>query len=168
MALVKCKECGTDISTDAKACPKCGAKQRRTSAFTAAVVIGIIGWIALQNIDNDGGGGISTAATRPEPPDPRKVALEKTTLRFAWQKGGFNNVMLADFTIKNGGPRPIKDILVRCHQSSKSGTMLSKTEETIYDVVPAGKTKIFRGVNMGLIHSQADASDCAIKDLVVS
>ena len=26
MALIPCKECGNEVSTDAKACPKCGAK----------------------------------------------------------------------------------------------------------------------------------------------
>ncbi|WP_412514572.1 MULTISPECIES: zinc-ribbon domain-containing protein [Shewanella] len=26
MALVKCKECGEEVSTKAKTCPKCGAK----------------------------------------------------------------------------------------------------------------------------------------------
>lgn len=30
MALVKCKECGAEISTTAKVCPRCGAKQKRT------------------------------------------------------------------------------------------------------------------------------------------
>lgn len=35
MALIKCKECGTNISTKAKACPSCGAvAPKRTSIFT--------------------------------------------------------------------------------------------------------------------------------------
>lgn len=29
MALIKCKECGGEVSTKAKACPKCGAKVPR-------------------------------------------------------------------------------------------------------------------------------------------
>lgn len=42
MALVKCEECGADISSEAVACPQCGKKIPRTSAFTKfmAVVIG--------------------------------------------------------------------------------------------------------------------------------
>jgi RNA polymerase subunit RPABC4/transcription elongation factor Spt4 len=35
MALVKCKECGKEFSTDAKACPNCG--KRRTSKITKIV-----------------------------------------------------------------------------------------------------------------------------------
>jgi len=43
MALVKCKECGEEVSTKAKICPKCGAKApKKTSAFTWLVLIFII------------------------------------------------------------------------------------------------------------------------------
>jgi hypothetical protein len=38
MALVKCKECGEQVSTSAKSCPKCGAKPpKKTSMFTWVV-----------------------------------------------------------------------------------------------------------------------------------
>ncbi len=42
MALTKCKECGSDVSTKADACPKCGAKRpRRTSllAWLGALIL---------------------------------------------------------------------------------------------------------------------------------
>ncbi|MES2661810.1 MAG: zinc ribbon domain-containing protein [Pseudomonadota bacterium] len=43
MALVKCKECSEEVSTSAKACPKCGAKvPKKTSLFTWLVVLLII------------------------------------------------------------------------------------------------------------------------------
>lgn len=43
MALVKCKECGEQVSTKAKTCPKCGAKApKKTSFFTWLVLIFII------------------------------------------------------------------------------------------------------------------------------
>jgi hypothetical protein len=43
MALVKCKECGEEVSTKAKACTKCGAKApKKTSLFTWLVLIIII------------------------------------------------------------------------------------------------------------------------------
>ena len=46
MAMTKCKECGTEISTTADACPKCGAKQARTSGC-AKVVLGFFGLIVF-------------------------------------------------------------------------------------------------------------------------
>jgi RNA polymerase subunit RPABC4/transcription elongation factor Spt4 len=43
MALVKCKECGEDVSTKAKTCPNCGAKTpQKTSLFTWLVLVFII------------------------------------------------------------------------------------------------------------------------------
>lgn len=43
MALVKCKECGEQVSTQAKTCPKCGARvPKKTSLITWVVLIFII------------------------------------------------------------------------------------------------------------------------------
>ncbi|NJO35715.1 MAG: zinc ribbon domain-containing protein [Rhodospirillales bacterium] len=39
MALIKCKECGKEISRSAKTCPNCGYKPRRTSFLTWLVTI---------------------------------------------------------------------------------------------------------------------------------
>lgn len=41
MAMIKCKECGAQISTKAEACPQCGAKPKKTSGC-AIVVLGFI------------------------------------------------------------------------------------------------------------------------------
>jgi RNA polymerase subunit RPABC4/transcription elongation factor Spt4 len=52
MALVKCKECGVQVSTKAQNCPNCGAKApKKTSLFTWLVLIVIIvaGWSAIQS-----------------------------------------------------------------------------------------------------------------------
>lgn len=42
MALVKCKECGENVSTKAKKCPKCGAKAPRKTAPITWAVLGLI------------------------------------------------------------------------------------------------------------------------------
>jgi len=48
MALITCTECGTEVSTSAKACPKCGAspkamgKQKKQIGRTGKIVIGAI------------------------------------------------------------------------------------------------------------------------------
>ena len=46
MAMIKCKECGSDISNKAPACPKCGAKQAQTSGC-AKIALAAICFIAL-------------------------------------------------------------------------------------------------------------------------
>ena len=47
MALIKCKECGNEISTTAKACPKCGAKIKKTSIIAAILWSVIFFFIAI-------------------------------------------------------------------------------------------------------------------------
>ena len=57
MSLIKCKECGHEISKKAKVCPNCGAKNKaRTSLFTWLVVL-LIGLFVLGKI----GGGNRTS-----------------------------------------------------------------------------------------------------------
>ena len=40
MALIKCRECGTQVSSSAKSCPSCGAAVKRDG-------LGFFGWLAI-------------------------------------------------------------------------------------------------------------------------
>ncbi len=62
MAMTKCKECETDISTTADACPKCGAKQIRTSGCAKIVAI-CIGLLILFYLIGHFGGDSSDRST---------------------------------------------------------------------------------------------------------
>jgi hypothetical protein len=53
MALMKCKECGNQISSSAKSCPKCGAKVKSSGCFGKLFKIAVyivIGFLALSLI----------------------------------------------------------------------------------------------------------------------
>jgi len=47
MALIPCKECGETISTEADACPKCGAKVRKSSGCGMFLLLLLGGFILL-------------------------------------------------------------------------------------------------------------------------
>ena len=61
MALVKCVDCGSEVSTSAASCPKCGAPgptvaaiQQRRQRFkpyrlgaAAAIGLGMLGWVGI-------------------------------------------------------------------------------------------------------------------------
>ncbi len=49
MALIKCKECGKEYSTDAKKCPNCG---KRRTTLTTKVVGGFFAFIIVMSIYN--------------------------------------------------------------------------------------------------------------------
>lgn len=56
MALVTCKECGEEVSTKAKNCPKCGAKPPQKTSFLAWFVLIVIlfaGYAAITGTSSD-------------------------------------------------------------------------------------------------------------------
>lgn len=76
MALIKCHECGTEVSTEAKTCPKCGAtvKKPMGGGMIMAIAIGtILGAFALL------GDGTPKSATPPE----QKAEKEAENKRYA-------------------------------------------------------------------------------------
>lgn len=75
MALIRCKECGNEVSSKAETCPKCGARVKRKSLGCASligvlllfsVIIGVIGSI----VQND--------AEQQKPPLTAQQKAEKT------------------------------------------------------------------------------------------
>lgn len=174
MALVKCKECGADVSTKAEACPKCGAKVPKgmgwgTKLFLGIVGVGVIGALAEKSGGGAAGGaGGKTTSTAAVAKSPKEVALEKVTIeKLDWRKEAGGNIMVVDITFKNSGMRDVKDIELRCDHASNSGTVIDSNKRTIYELVRAGKTFRAKDFNMGFIHSQAAKSGCVITDLVV-
>lgn len=63
MTLIKCKECGKEYSTDAKACPNCG--KRRTTRTTYAV-LGLVAIGVIYNAQRDNAETTRQAVLTPE------------------------------------------------------------------------------------------------------
>ncbi len=56
MALTKCKECGKEVSTNAKTCPHCGVKNPGVSAkdmVLGLLVVIFVGWLVTQCSSSD-------------------------------------------------------------------------------------------------------------------
>ncbi len=70
MALIKCKDCGNNVSTDAKNCPKCGAKITQPTSKTTWV----IGAIVLSMIFI----GLSKSPSNSQPPTPIPAKPQET------------------------------------------------------------------------------------------
>lgn len=97
----------------------------------------------------------------------KQVAVYHTKLDFTWSKGGFDNVLLANFKIRNDNEFPIKDVTITCNYTAASGTELGSNTQTIYEVVKAKSTKSINNFNMGLIHSQTGGMRCEVTDIVL-
>ncbi len=46
MALIKCKECGAEVSSKAKTCPKCGVKVEKKTSIVTWLVLGLVVYVA--------------------------------------------------------------------------------------------------------------------------
>ncbi|RTL26952.1 MAG: hypothetical protein EKK55_07030 [Rhodocyclaceae bacterium] len=63
MALTTCKDCNNQISTDAKACPKCGKPQRRPISLARIVglvllILMVLGYLAARDYDRKARGAL--------------------------------------------------------------------------------------------------------------
>jgi hypothetical protein len=106
-------------------------------------------------------GIVAEAATYAENPEK---ALE--LVKLTWEKGGFDNVQLVHFTVKNNAPFAIKDFTLECNHQGPSGTDMDSNTRVVYELVPANGQKRVREVNMGLIAAQATTSRCEITNAV--
>jgi hypothetical protein len=176
MALKKCKDCGNSVSSSAKACPQCGAPMQSRGVISSLARLFVIVFVIIpigiaifmsvyQSETSPSSGGDSTTSRAP---DPKETALSNIELKnLSWQKAGFDNVMEVSVTFVNKGARDVKDIELKCEHFSNSGTRIDSNKKTIYEVVPAGKSKSIKNFNMGFIHSQAAKTSCFVSDVVL-
>jgi hypothetical protein len=136
-------------------------------AWTAAILLLLMAFgefsSTLQSAFSSGG---SPAASHVATIDPKHELMKSVQLDFKWEKGGFDNIMFADFTIKNPTAHAFKDFEITCTHYGPSGTTIDSNTRTLYEVVGANATKRIRHFDMGFIHSQVKTSNCKITDLV--
>jgi 5-keto 4-deoxyuronate isomerase len=85
---------------------------------------------------------------------------------FSWKTGGFDNIMMATFVIRNNNAFAVKDITIKCTHSAESGTEIDSNSRTIYEIIQPKKKRTIRDFNMGFIHNQAKRSRCQITGVV--
>jgi len=163
MALIKCYECGAQISKTAKSCPHCGAPKKKTSAVTWGVTLFLV-FMFMFVIANESG---KLSDERTDTKSPKEQAMENLDLDFSWSTEGFGNVMEANFIIKNKGLNDVKDIEIECIHTAKSGTQIDKNTRVIYELFKRKSTKKVKKFNMGFINTQAYKTSCRIKDIVI-
>ncbi len=167
MALIKCQECKWDVSTTAKTCPNCGAKVKKPAGILGWMLAILVAIIVLSVILS--GESSAPTASVPAAKTPHQQAMESVSIKsLSWHKGGFDNVMLVTVTFQNSGPVAVKDIELTCFHSAKSGTQIDSNKRVLFDVIAAKKTKTVRDFNMGLIHTQAERTNCRITDLAIA
>ncbi|MFY0571471.1 OB-fold protein [Archangium lansingense] len=96
MALVRCKQCGGDVASNAASCPKCGAppprgiRLGRLFGIALIVTVCFVAWVMAQVPDGD---GASPAAAR-RMPDAKQVEIHKLLAEYT------DNEVRADASFK--------------------------------------------------------------------
>ena len=72
MALAKCKECGSEVSTKAKTCPQCGAPIKKGTSAAGCLFVIIICVLAGVIVASVNSGGTKTRINRPKPPSQKQ------------------------------------------------------------------------------------------------
>lgn len=140
------------------------------SLFVIACIFGaiLIFAAALVREDNAAEKLVSAASPTFQQANAHDSAMQSTTItKFHGFKDETGVILHENLTIKNDGPVAVKDITIKCNNIAPSGTVIDSNERTIYEVVPARKTRTFRDFNMGFINPQSSASSCEIKDLTI-
>jgi hypothetical protein len=157
MAMTKCRECSTEISTKADSCPKCGAKRKRWGIGRVLLWgIGglvVLGW--LGNLIGSHGSGSAAGST------PR----DKVAMSFSSSKGGFGSILMLDITLTNKNTFAVKDIEIDCDGYGGSGTKIDHNNKTMYERLEPGETRTFKQFNMGFLNSQVSSSRCGVQSV---
>lgn len=162
MAIIKCKDCGSEISSNAKNCPNCGNPVPKKTSWMIWAVLGLFVFIMIGAINNN----VNTTTQTQNTLTPKEEALSKLTIEdFDADKGGFGNVLIANFKIKNASKYTVKDIEVVCDSYANSGTKIDTNKRTIYEAIKPNETKKIKHFNMGFLHNQATETGCIINDI---
>lgn len=93
MAMTKCKECKSEISNKAKACPNCGAKVQKQVGWVGIVFVLLVAWVIFsgimsvddvtsQNASTSGGTSSSPSTQEPKKPTSKwstSVSVDEMT-----------------------------------------------------------------------------------------
>src|SRR5205807_7881373 len=180
MALIKCRECGREISSKSATCPGCGApvKGKRNPATGCLVLLGIFFVVGLLgHLHNSATSTSSTAGSSPAAlavasptanytpyvpppsatPDLSLLQITKKT----WEKGGLDSVALWHITFWNRSEKPIGNIRYRTRYSAETGDQVDKGgvdallgDYTIRKVIPPHQKRTIE-INDGFLHHEA-------------
>jgi hypothetical protein len=86
------------------------------------------------------------------------ISVTKTN----WVKGGFGSIALLHLTLKNSSTRAVRDVNLNCYFYGPSGSEISHTNVTVYETIPAGKSKTSKELNLGFIDTQVQTGSCHV------
>lgn len=118
-----------------------------------------------------GGDQLAAAAITPDFPAETHQQIvadainDVSLANMRWRKAGFGVVAYVTATIKNNHSTSVHDIELTCDFYGPSGTVINENSATVYETIPAYKTKTLHEVSLGFIDQQVTNAGCRIGDL---
>jgi hypothetical protein len=142
--------------------PAKGGTSLATIGCAAVLLIVMIGVVMNAITGGSDGSGTSAVGRSTRGYADAKVHL----VDYSWSRGGFDAILMIDFTIKNDGDRAIKDFTIECEGGGGSGTRVDRNRKVVYERLAAGASRSFDDFNMGFLHSQVQRVGCKVTDVV--
>lgn len=131
MALKKCKECGTEVSSKAESCPKCGAVlKRKTGCVTWVVFLGLVFLFVVGYI-----GSQSTSTTTPSVSGTSVPKLE--LLGYDWKRGEYGNRYIVG-SVRNNTNKQYSYVQVEFNLYDESGAQVGSAMTNVNNLEPSG------------------------------
>lgn len=161
MAMTKCKECGTDISTKAEACPKCGAKRKKTSPIGCllgiiVLIIIIAGSISAPNSATNSSGTASSSASQQS---ETKLIL----LNWSWHEE--HGYAIVEGEVKNISSENLRNVQAVATFYTADGKFITSDDALIeYNPIIPGQTSPFK--TMATYNPAMDSAKITFKELM--
>ena len=149
MAMTTCRECGKEVSSEARSCPHCGvsAPGRRgvhISTGAGCLIIAIVLLLSLLYLGNESGGRAPSSAARSTlttPPTPSGPLL---VLR-SWSWSTEYGYATASGEVKNISGAPLSNVEAIVSFYDRNGTFITSDDALIdYNPVMPGQTSPFK------------------------
>jgi len=130
MSLVKCKECGKEVSNKAKTCPNCGAKVKAGFSIIKALGAIVFGLVAIaffnsENSTNSGTGSSSAIAAS---------SKELTATDVAFKSAQFGRVVTGK--VANTTKKKLGYVQVEINLYDKNGSQVGSTLANVNNLEP--------------------------------
>lgn len=147
MALVKCEECGNEVSSKAKACPKCGAKVKAKSHLGSLLLLLVL-VIILSNVitDNDRKSSSSNPSSTSSKSSTYRYTAPEIPLEIkSWSCGSEYDFMHVKGEVKNTTSRSLRNVMVVATYRTASGEFIKSSDALIdYNPILPGQTSPFK------------------------
>lgn len=141
MSLIKCPECGKQISSEVKNCPKCGYPLKKSGAFLA-----IMGWVVAGVLVvsmfscEPRNQNLNTGNNDSKPSHVVAETRSVDVIEDKWCRGEFGTKAICG-VVENNTDRQYSYVGIEINLYDASGVQIGSTLDNVNNLEPGGKWK---------------------------